>query len=85
MAKAKKVQVKVTPVHVVTRKERMLAKHVKANPNDLQAAKHVGKPLATRRTPVTKGNFRTVNKMYRDEAGHVLAAPSFAPETRVAK
>lgn len=66
-------------------KQARLVKHVKAHEKDAQAAKHVGKTLSTRTTPETKGNFRKVNKHYRDEAGHVLAAPMFAPKTRVAK
>lgn len=56
---------------------RRLAKHVKAHPKDEQAAKAVGKPRAVRKAPRVRGNFRTVNKAYRDAAGHVLEAPLF--------
>ncbi|AUG85097.1 hypothetical protein FDJ19_gp090 [Vibrio phage Ceto] len=52
------------------------ARHAKAHPNDAQVAK--GK-FTERKAPRVKGNFRKVNKAYRDEAGHVLPAPSFAP------
>lgn len=63
-------------------KQARLARHIKAHPADEQATKHVGKNLSVRKAPAVKGNFRKVNKAYRDGAGHVLAAPSFEPETK---
>lgn len=56
-----------------------LARHVKAHENDKQAAKAVGKPTTPRKAPSTKGNFRKVNKAYRDGAGRLLPAPTFPP------
>ena len=59
-------------------KARRLAKHVKAHPNDAQSASKVGKPYATRKAPMTKGNFKTTSK-YFDGAGRRVDAPTFAP------
>ncbi|QIG60672.1 hypothetical protein VPT02_096 [Vibrio phage VPT02] len=58
------------------------ARHAKLHPNDEQVAK--GK-LTERKAPRVKGNFRKVNKAYRDGAGHVLPAPRFAPLPKAEK
>ncbi len=62
-----------------------LNRHLKRHPNDAQSAKAVGKPRTARKAPYVKGSFRKVNKAYRDEAGHVLEAPRFAPVVKQAK
>lgn len=54
-----------------------LKRHAKRHPNDAQSLDNVRG--TARKAPRVKGNFRTANKAYRDEAGHVLEAPRFAP------
>lgn len=82
---AKAAAKSVNMTRTAQNKAARLARHVKNHPNDEQSAKVVGKSLSTRQTPRVKGNFRKVNKAYRDEAGHVLAAPLFAPLAKEAK
>ncbi|QDF14734.1 hypothetical protein PONTUS_85 [Vibrio phage Pontus] len=81
---AKKPAKTVNTATTERNKARRLARHVKAHPNDAQSAARVGKPRSVRKAPFVKGSFRKVNKAYRDEAGHVLEAPRFAPVAKQA-
>lgn len=87
MAKAPKAAPKADPKAAkkaakvqttLANKAARLTRHVKKHENDKQAASAVGKPRATRKASMTKGNFPSKTK-YFDGAGRKVDAPLFRP------